>query len=111
MSVLVHFCLTCSHQEAWHEGGNGGHTLCRCCLAGACDPDPEPTLLPPMWLPGSIGGLWPRGGLRNAGTMHAARTCAGSACEATLRAAGAGSRGALGGPDTDARSDPDRAAG
>ncbi len=130
MSVLVHLCRGCDHQQAWHEGGNGGYTPCRCCRAGTADPDPAPTLLPtggspdgiPEWrrrveqalrdaTPGSSEGLWRLGALRNAGTMHAARTCACSACEATFHELGAATRGAPGVPVRDPRGEPDRAAG
>ncbi|KJK10681.1 hypothetical protein UB45_18255 [Terrabacter sp. 28] len=112
MSVLVHLCRGCDHQQAWHEGGNGGYTPCRCCRAGTADPDPAPTLLPTAGSPDGIReGLWPPGALRNAGTMHAARTCACSACEATFRELGAATRGAPGVQARDPRSEPDRAAG
>lgn len=83
MSVLVHLCRTCDHQTAWHEGGNGGYTPCRCCRAGTPDPDPAPSLLPTRTSPHGIPeGLWEPGALRNPGTMHAARTCDCAACHA-----------------------------
>ncbi len=87
MSVLVHLCLGCAHQQAWHEGGNAGYTPCRCCRAGTSDPDPLPTLLPTASSPGGIPErLWEPGTQRNVGTMHASRTCGCAAChEAAAR--------------------------
>ena len=99
MSVLVHLCRSCGHQQAWHEPGNGGYTPCRCCRAGTCDADPAPTLLPtrtspggiPEWCrsveqalrsvtPGSTKPLWEPGTRRNGGTKHASTTCGCDAC-------------------------------
>ncbi len=81
MSVLVHLCRSCTHQQAWHESGNGGYTPCRCCRAGAPDADPTPTLLPTTSSPlGIREPLWSPGSQRNAGTMHASRTCDCAAC-------------------------------
>jgi hypothetical protein len=105
VSVLVHLCRGCGHQQAWHESGNGGYTPCRCCRAGTADPDPSPTLLPTVtspggipdgWrrveqalrdaTPGSIEPLWEPGTRRNVGTMHATTTCGCDAChEAAAR--------------------------
>ena len=87
MSVLVHLSRGCDHQQAWHEGGNGGYTACRCCRAGTADPDPTPTLMPTSTSPGGIReALWEPGTQRNVGTMHASLTCGCAAChEAALR--------------------------
>lgn len=91
MSVLVHLCRTCDHQSAWHEGGNGGYTPCRCCRAGTSDPDPVPTLLPTTSSPHGIPEeLWQPGTQRNAGTMHASRTCACAACREAAEGMAAG---------------------
>ena len=114
--VLVPAAVGCGHQQAWHEGGNGGYTPCRCCRAGSADPDSEPTLLPTASSPEGIReGLWPPGAQQGAHPAPrpggAARTCACSACEAMFRERGAVSRGAPGASTPDPRSDPDCAAG
>jgi len=87
VSVLVHLCRGCGHQSAWHEAGNGGYTSCRCCRAGSADPDPAPTLLPTYSSPHGIREpLWEPGTQRNAGTMHASRTCDCAQCHEAAEA-------------------------
>lgn len=86
MSVLAHVCRSCAHPMDWHDARNRGYTTCRCCHDGTGDPDPVPTLLPTTsWPSGIREGLWQPGSLRNAGTMHATRTCS---CEGCREAAG-----------------------
>ncbi|WP_020144143.1 hypothetical protein [Terracoccus sp. 273MFTsu3.1] len=112
MSVLVHGCRRCGHQQAWHESGNGGYTPCRCCRAGTSDPDPAPTLLPTWSSPDGIRErLWEPGSRRNAGTMHATTTCGCDACHAAFRAERVATDGASGGAAPSSQSGQARAAG
>ncbi|GGB17536.1 hypothetical protein GCM10011492_04200 [Flexivirga endophytica] len=81
MSVLVHLCRSCGHQQTWHSGGNGGYTSCRCCRADECDPAPEPGLLQTLSFPGwQLEPLLAPGTVRNSGSMHATECCVCAAC-------------------------------
>jgi len=83
MSVLVHLCRSCEHQQGWHSARCPGYTSCRCCRAQACDPDPEPVLLRtfsfPGWRPEPV--VEP-GTVRNPHSMHASQSCSCAACGA-----------------------------
>jgi hypothetical protein len=81
MSVLVHVCRTCGHQQSWHSPANGGYTSCSCCRTDRCDPAPEPTFLQTFSLPGWLPeAILPPGTVRNPGSMHATTSCACDAC-------------------------------
>lgn len=44
MSVLVHLCVTCGHDEQWHSKRARAFTLCACCRVGQPDVNPEPIM-------------------------------------------------------------------
>ncbi|WP_446664272.1 hypothetical protein [Flexivirga sp. B27] len=80
MSVLVHFCRACGHQQAWHAPRCAGYTSCRCCRDDQCDPA-EPVVLQTFSFPGwQPEPLLPPGTVRNARSMHASDACACAAC-------------------------------
>jgi hypothetical protein len=86
MSVLVHLCRSCGHQQSWHSAGNGGYTSCRCCRADQCDPAPEPILLRTFSFPGwQLEPPLAPGTVRNSGSMHATTCCACDACLAAYQ--------------------------
>ncbi|HWC20982.1 MAG TPA: hypothetical protein VG502_01660 [Flexivirga sp.] len=81
MSVLVHLCRSCGHQQTWHSAGNGGYTSCRCCRAYQCDPEPEPVLLQTFSFPGwRVEPLLVPGSIRNPRSMHSTECCSCDAC-------------------------------
>ncbi|WP_148043362.1 hypothetical protein [Flexivirga caeni] len=81
MTVLVHLCRACGHQQAWHSPRCAGYTSCHCCRTDQCEPTTEPVVLPTFSFPGwHVEPLVAPGTVRNAGTMHASQTCACAAC-------------------------------
>ncbi|YAL84319.1 hypothetical protein ACMYYO_05810 [Dermacoccaceae bacterium W4C1] len=83
MSVLIHLCRTCGHEESAHEPRQRGYTACRCCLSGSSDLDPTPIERATFTMPGRVPEpLYLPGSQRNAGTMHAQQLCSCTACHA-----------------------------
>ncbi|GAB3585273.1 hypothetical protein GCM10027579_18990 [Calidifontibacter terrae] len=82
MSQLEHVCLDCDHRSAIHDPRNRSYTDCACCNGGSVRRETPPRLAPTFRLPGFVlEELCAPGSVRNAGSMHATRTCGCSECQ------------------------------
>lgn len=91
MSILIHYCTKCSHDEWQHEARGKGYTSCQCCKNnGRADIDPEPTLVETYPADGRPVGTGPEalydpGSTWNPSTAGAQRLCGCDACVARAR--------------------------